>query len=293
MAYEKNRYDHVLTAHRQGDGAKFQMFAGSAPSSGDFAVYDANGNVAASGPKVRVAKAGTLVGTRTRLNLIEGSNVTLTCSDDSGSDEIDVTIAASGGSAAVVPRRGFTDPGTVSGNWAWINQGGASSDDSTHEGIILSAPASASASLRILKKSAPAAPYTITAYLKFLLKNSAYALGGLCFRQSSDGKLVVLYFGYINAARLAVVTYSSPTAATAELAGASLSLYSLPLDGIWMRIADDNTNRVYSFSNDGYAWWQLYSEGRTTYLTADEVGFFADSENSEIVKTTLWSWLQS
>ena len=47
--------------------------------------------------KVEVAKAGTLQGTRKRINLIEGSNVTLTVSDNSGGDRVDVTIAASGG----------------------------------------------------------------------------------------------------------------------------------------------------------------------------------------------------
>ncbi|MES2970914.1 MAG: hypothetical protein V4702_01160 [Patescibacteria group bacterium] len=45
----------------------------------------------------RVAKAGTLVGTRHRVNFIEGSNVTLTVADDGPGDEVDVTIAASGG----------------------------------------------------------------------------------------------------------------------------------------------------------------------------------------------------
>lgn len=39
---------------------------------------------------------------RQRVNFIEGSNVTLTVSDDAGSDEVDVTIAASGGSTIAV-----------------------------------------------------------------------------------------------------------------------------------------------------------------------------------------------
>jgi hypothetical protein len=50
--------------------------------------------------KVEVAKAGTLTGTRKRLNLIEGSNVTITTADNSGSDRVDVTIAATAGSSA-------------------------------------------------------------------------------------------------------------------------------------------------------------------------------------------------
>ncbi|MCX7862111.1 MAG: hypothetical protein N2449_03890, partial [Bacteroidales bacterium] len=43
---------------------------------------------------IRVANSGTDVGTRNRLNLIQGANVTLTVADDAANDEIDVTIAA-------------------------------------------------------------------------------------------------------------------------------------------------------------------------------------------------------
>ena len=45
--------------------------------------------------KVRVSKAGTLTGTRQEINFIEGSGVTITTSDNGGSDRVDVTIASS------------------------------------------------------------------------------------------------------------------------------------------------------------------------------------------------------
>jgi len=45
---------------------------------------------------VRKNSAGSVF-TRRRLNLIEGNNVTLTVADDAGSEEVDVTITASGG----------------------------------------------------------------------------------------------------------------------------------------------------------------------------------------------------
>lgn len=54
-------------------------------------------------PEVTVKRNGTLVGTRGAINLIEGSNVTLTVTDDAANDELDVTIASSasgGGSVA-------------------------------------------------------------------------------------------------------------------------------------------------------------------------------------------------
>lgn len=50
--------------------------------------------------KVRISKAGTLVGTRQELNLIEGSNVTITATDNGGNNRVDVTVAAATGTPA-------------------------------------------------------------------------------------------------------------------------------------------------------------------------------------------------
>jgi hypothetical protein len=44
-----------------------------------------------------VRKAGTLIGVRRTINLIEGTNVTLTVADDVANDRVNVTITASGG----------------------------------------------------------------------------------------------------------------------------------------------------------------------------------------------------
>jgi hypothetical protein len=46
--------------------------------------------------KVRLSKNGTLIGTRQELNLIAGSNVSLTTTDNSGADRVDITIAGAG-----------------------------------------------------------------------------------------------------------------------------------------------------------------------------------------------------
>lgn len=51
---------------------------------------------------VEVAKAGTLISTRPRINLIQGSNVTLTVADNPGANRADVTIAAAAGAASGV-----------------------------------------------------------------------------------------------------------------------------------------------------------------------------------------------
>lgn len=56
---------------------------------------------------VGVQKAGAAQGTRRNLNFIEGSNVTITTTDNAGSDRVDITIAATGGGSSFDPA---TDP---------------------------------------------------------------------------------------------------------------------------------------------------------------------------------------
>ena len=46
-----------------------------------------------------IQKAGTAIGTRRALNLIEGANITLTVADDSGNDRANVTVAAASGAS--------------------------------------------------------------------------------------------------------------------------------------------------------------------------------------------------
>ncbi len=59
--------------------------------------HNADGtHISGGGTTVEVAKAGTLVGTRGRINIIDGSNVTTTVTDNAGGSRVDVTIAASG-----------------------------------------------------------------------------------------------------------------------------------------------------------------------------------------------------
>jgi hypothetical protein len=66
----------------------------------EISVAGLSGELADAQPITVRKNTGADVGTRSRLNFIEGSNVTLTVSDDAGSDEVDITIASSGGGGA-------------------------------------------------------------------------------------------------------------------------------------------------------------------------------------------------
>lgn len=55
--------------------------------------------------KARKNSTGTVY-SRPRINIIEGSNITVTMADDSTDNEIDITIAASGGGSGITQGMG-------------------------------------------------------------------------------------------------------------------------------------------------------------------------------------------
>lgn len=88
-----------------GDKVNVLFIKGTEPIAFQQGVNSTNSN---SGITVR-KNSGANVGTRPRLNLIEGTNVTMTIADDSGGNEIDITINSSGtgGSADIITIRTF------------------------------------------------------------------------------------------------------------------------------------------------------------------------------------------
>lgn len=183
----------------------------------------------------------------------------------------------------------FTAP--VDGDFAWINQGSATVT-TTNGGILLASPHSASDNHRIRKKSAPATPYTITAYLQPSYMPKPFVNYGLCFRTAASGLLTTLAIhAKISDAGWAVYIrkWDSPTAFNSDYVSA-LPVSEGPR---WLRISDDGTNRKYSASADGINWQDIHSVGRTDFHTADEVGFFLLARNETTPNLDHAAWLLS
>jgi len=184
----------------------------------------------------------------------------------------------------------FTAP--VDGDFAWINQDTASVS-ATNGGIFLLAPKTAGVNLRIRKKAAPAVPYTITMAMLPLATGQSFLRMGLLFRQSADGKLHSngIQFGTtIN--QLISEKWTDHHSYSAAYVSTTFNTVH---NGLWfLRIADDNTNRIISFSADGQNFRTLHTVGRTDFLTADEVGFFIDTNQATIDGgMTVISWKES
>ena len=186
----------------------------------------------------------------------------------------------------------------VDGDFAWINQETATVT-AENNGITLTTPASAGHDIRLRKKAAPATPYTITALIHPLMGEHASGNAwGIGFRQSSDGKLALVYVGDSSGSVVvAVQKFTDPNTFSATyviktIVPATGVIY--PFTSLWLRIADDGVNRISSLSWDGIQFYTLHSVGRTDFLTADEIGFFVNSATASAgVTISLYSWRQT
>ncbi|HEX6416462.1 MAG TPA: hypothetical protein VFZ62_02955 [Candidatus Saccharimonadales bacterium] len=68
--------------------------------------------------RVIVAKSGTNTGTRRRINFINGTNINVTTTDDSGGEKVDVTVGITGSVAVANGGTGGTDAATARSNLA-------------------------------------------------------------------------------------------------------------------------------------------------------------------------------
>lgn len=196
------------------------------------------------------------------------------------------------------------DTTPIEGPFTWVNAGSSSKSRlvtiGAYRGAYLEAPAGAAAdNLRIRKKPAPHGDrYQITAALTpRLVASSSHC--GLCWRQNSDGKLVLfdLYLSNgadANSLYFGVYKYNSPTSVSAVYSGFPVSAGCTPFGSpLWLRIADNGVSRVCSYSADGIRFVDIHTIGRTDFLTADEVGYFCDSYNATYTAAvTVSAWIE-
>ncbi|HYE72638.1 MAG TPA: hypothetical protein VEF04_04870 [Blastocatellia bacterium] len=183
------------------------------------------------------------------------------------------------------PLFALTRPPALAGFTA-VNQGSATAAES-RGAIELVAPTSGTDNLRIWKKSAPATPYTITAAFMPTLIGSNYVRCGLLWRESSTGKVVSHDITYGGGWQWGVTKWTDATTYSADYRLIPAMVSHI----IWLRINDDGSNRKCSVSFDGRNFVEIHSVGRTDFITANEVGFEINVNNSTYAAAvTLLSW---
>ena len=172
--------------------------------------------------------------------------------------------------------------------FTWVNQGTATYTKAKGT-ILLSKSAEAGNNLRMLVKSAPATPYTITTLFSPGVLTANFSTCGLVFRASGAGTIAVNCIVWSSGFLFSSAKYNSATSFNSNY----VTISPMHSNFIWLRIRDDGTNRYCDYSRDGLNWINYHSVGRTDFLTADQVGFFVDSNGGGNVFMNLLSWEQT
>lgn len=182
-------------------------------------------------------------------------------------------------------------------DFTWENQNTAAVAE-TNGGIVMTLPGTVTGGngydLRNLYKAATP-PYTITACFVTTLTPTSFRGYHLGFRKSSDGSIATfgIYYDATNGVVLASRKWTSATQWSANYTSTNNAERILNPGGpVWLRISDNNTNRICSYSNDGINFITYHTIGRTDFLTADQVlwGGFTQNTASDTNYIDLVSW---
>jgi len=202
-------------------------------------------------------------------------------------------IGASGAWVAFTSIGLVTPPVSGTPNFAWANQGSAAVSN-THCGEIMTAPVSSGDQLRIRYIAAPMTPYSITLVASAGEVGAQYVNAGLCFYNSSSGKVVTfgnssnLTAGIVQ--NLVVQTWNS----VSSINSASTTVIPFTFGAFTvLKVRDDGTNFTFSASSDGINFIQFYQVADTNFLTPQSVGYFIDVNNATYT-ASYWavSWVQ-
>lgn len=172
--------------------------------------------------------------------------------------------------------------------WTWVNQETATVD--TAKGCLdLYAPATAGRDIRLYTRSLPGATYTITALVIFnRYPIGPTNIGGLIYRQDSSADFQLV--GNYNDLTWVSAKWTDPNTPSADYIATNGVHHRGPL---WIRILDNGTNRVSSFSTDGDNFVTFHSIGRTDFITADQIGIGLEGYNNRDTYLRVISWVET
>lgn len=169
----------------------------------------------------------------------------------------------------------------VAADFTWLNQGSATCADADDGGLKMTLPNENNHQFRGKYITAPATPWAVTAHLQLgpgMKKYASATVGtyvGLFCREASSSKLYILPLwsgGTIGLWRMTDVTTFSANVDTG---------YDNRNKDLWMRLEDDGTDIIGSYSLDGVNFMELFTDGRASFFSSgpDQVGFGGSAGN--------------
>lgn len=179
----------------------------------------------------------------------------------------------------------------VAGNFAWVNQGGAT-ETSSGNALVLAAPAGSGFNLRI-RETAIGGNSTLTVNLSCTSQVQEFGICGIGFRESATGKLVTLHYVSVNGVgsnELEVDHWSDPSTPSSVFDAAFV-----PWVTQWAQLQITGGNINFLTSADGVNFVQHYTEAQNAFFTTapDQWFYFANATTSGLtqpVTATLFSY---
>jgi len=171
--------------------------------------------------------------------------------------------------------------------FSWVNQG-SSTVAQVGSTVKLIGQINSEAHLRVL--SAPSTPYTLTAAMRVTgYRQNTYRFG-ILVRDSGTGKFstVGVNWNAIGSANYWVWSDWGSTTTFAVQTGLECQLPEI----LWLRVRDNGTNLIWSYSVDGINFIVAFSSTRTFYMaTPNQLGFWLTSGAGTLAASlTLLSW---
>jgi hypothetical protein len=173
-------------------------------------------------------------------------------------------------------------------DFTWVNQGTSTAVDQNGT-IYVRIPTSGGENVRILKRTASGTPWSVITAIQPWGFRENVPNCGLIARESGTGKFIMASINAESGNVFCVAVYymnSVTSFNSAALVRTKTLLYGRY---VWLKLQDTGTNIVFSASNDGVEWHQVFSASRTAFLAGgpDEYGFYVNNNASTLYEMAM------
>jgi hypothetical protein len=182
----------------------------------------------------------------------------------------------------------FASGSTIdTGRWTWVNQGTRTAPVARSFVTLTAVSAGTGDVWSHVVQAAPATPWTVVAQLGLNMSiKSNFLYGGLIVRDSATGKFTAFKFDNTG---VEVDNWTNPTTFSANIKSVAYGTYPNlggPGPLLFLKVQDDGTNLIFSWSFDGALYQVFQSVGRTSFLAnPNQVGL---GIGTNIASGTAW-----
>ena len=146
--------------------------------------------------------------------------------------------------------------------WSWVNQGSAALTTSGGVGTF-SMPSAVGTNHRGKYVSAPGTPYTVTIKASYFMRTADFSTCGIALRESGTSKVIIFGLANNSGVKLNAGKFTNDTTFSSDNLSAAVAVTG----DLFLRVADNGTNVIFSYSLDGVNFNTHLSETRGTFFT--------------------------